>query len=285
MAQQELIRYPMGVNNDERRKFKEKVRGGMAEKITSRHNPIVKELQAVRDGKASGLILLEGPRLVAEAVKSSLDIDTVVCTSTMRERAAGSGAKRSVEVSDSVFRAVSDVDAPQGLLAVARRPSWRWPELLGGRPGLVLVLDGVQDPGNLATIIRTAEAAGAAGVVTSPDSARVFSPKALRSGAGASLRLPSLEHRPVSEILEELKKAGRGIFAAATAVPDGDSVPYTDVDWTKPIAVVLGQEGSGLSGGWEAERSIHIPMKPPVESLNVAAAAAVILYEAQRRCA
>jgi TrmH family RNA methyltransferase len=175
------------------------------------------------------------------------------------------------------------VRSPQGILAIARRPLWDWKNLFGRAPAPIVILDGIQDPGNVATIVRTAEAAGAAGIVTTPETASLFSPKALRGSAGSSLRLPILEHRDAEEIICALRVAGCGILAAdAQNGPEG-AVSYSHVDWTKPWAIVLGQEGSGLSAGWQAARRVFIPMKPVVESLNVAAAAAILLFEFHRQ--
>ena len=132
-------------------------------------------------------------------------------------------------------------------------------------------------------MVRTAEAAGAAGVITTPQSARLFSPKALRGAMGSSLRLPILEHQPISLIAEKLSAAGYRILT--TVSPSPDSLSYMDVDWQKAWAIVVGQEGNGLSAEWagKSQCAVHIPMEAAVESLNVAAAAAILLYEARRQ--
>jgi TrmH family RNA methyltransferase len=188
-------------------------------------------------------------------------------------------------VSEPVFALVSDVKSPQGILAIVKRPLWRWDAIVSRTPSPILVLDGVQDPGNLATIVRTAEAAGAAGLITTPGTTRLFSPKALRGAMGSTFRLPCLEHRTPEDIHRELLKASYSLLLASMPSKEKRSTPYTAIDWKRPIALVLGQEGSGSSPAWNAlaDSCLHIPMRTPVESLNVAAAAAILLYEFVRQ--
>jgi TrmH family RNA methyltransferase len=256
--------------------------------ITSRRNALVEELRSLREDRESSFLFLEGPRLVKEALQSGQKIDTLIWVSSEDNQevlsAASPGSRRAYQVSESVFKALSDVESPQGLLAIISRPKWEWKNLLSRAPLPIVILDGIQDPGNLATIIRTAEAAGASGVVTTPGTARLYSPKALRGAMGSTLRLPCLELQSISEIHRELNKASYQIYAASMKSTQKTSIAYTSIDWKKPVALLLGREGSGflpewnpLIGSW-----LHIPMRPPVESLNVAAAAAILLYEFAR---
>lgn len=260
------------------------------ELITSRQNPLVKELQTVRDDRQSALLFLEGPRLVEELVSSSLSIETLVWTTAAEADPVVSAlqpkAKRLCRVSQPVFELLSDVKSPQGVLAIVKRPQWTWDDILKNVPRPVLVLDGIQDPGNIATIIRTAEAAGAAGLVTTPGTARLFSPKALRGAMGSTLRVPVLEHVEVAAMTSSLKKAGYALIGTGMASNAAmASVSHLEFDLKKPCAIVLGHEGQGLAKDWSRHLTamIHIPMKPPVESLNVAAAAAILLYESARQ--
>ena len=172
------------------------------------------------------------------------------------------------------------------MLAILKKPVSSWPDLVKGSPRPLVVLDGVQDPGNLAAILRTSEASGASGIVTTPGTARLFSPKALRGAMGSSLRLPILEHQPLTDISKELKQAGYQLVGTASG--DGMALPcqnYAQFDWTPPLAIILGHEGQGLAKAWSAHlnAAVHIPMASPVDSLNVASAAAVLLYESHRR--
>ncbi len=190
---------------------------------------------------------------------------------------------RVVKVSDPVFRAISDVENPQGLLAIARQPLWSWEQILKNQPAPILVLDGLQVPGNAASIVRTAEAAGVAGVITTPGTAHLYSPKALRGAMGSTIRVPIIEHVSVDKIASTLKKAGYKI--AGTPLKDMKSAKrYDQIDWSGSWAIIVGKEGKGVSGVWDKLIDVcaAIPMKEPVQSLNVAAAAAILLYEVSR---
>lgn len=257
--------------------------------ITSRRHSLVRELADIRDDRDSPLMFLEGPHLVHEVLNSRIAIEILMWTSSAISdpvwELAQVKAKRRFQVSDSVFRAVSDVESPQGILAIARCPKWTWKDLVALSPAPLLVLDGIQDPGNVAAILRSAEASGAAGIVTTPGTAHLFSPKALRAAMGSTLRLPCLEHLPVQEIATILQKCSYTPVAAIMRETDKKSFLYTQLDWEKPWAILFGAEGKGLSESWDTlvEKFIHIPMQPPVESLNVAVAASVILYESRRQ--
>ncbi len=269
--------------------------------ITSRRHSLVKELAEIRDDRDSPLMFMEGPRLVQEVLDSGNPIEILVWTPAAENgdvfKPAHAKAKRKLPVSESVFKSISDVDNPQGILAIARCPKWSWEDLTGRAPAPIVILDGVQDPGNVATIVRTAEAAGASGIVTTPGTAHIFSPKALRGAMGSTLRLPCLEHLTVREITKELSKNSILLVAATlqekikTKSPSRSQrlselpMQYTQLNWKMASAILFGQEGKGISPEWDAHihQAIFVPMQPPVESLNVAAAAAVILYESFRR--
>ena len=257
--------------------------------ITSRQNPLVKQFQSVRDDRSSDFIFLEGRRLIQEALTSGFTIETLVVSQRFPDTdfldSSIDHIKQCFEVSPQVFEVLTDVDTPQGIIALVRRPAFQWEDLIKKSPAPCLILDGLQDPGNAASIVRTAEAAGAAGVVTTTGTARLFSPKALRGAMGSTLRLPVLEHRSLEEMTAELKKGGYSLLGTTVLKASPEALAYTAIDWRKPWAVVLGQEGQGLSSGWKShfEKVIHIPMGLPVESLNVAASAAVLLYEALRQ--
>jgi len=258
-------------------------------KIISRQNPLVKELRALRDDRSSSLLFLEGYHLVMEALRSGLKLEILVMEDRFPDsdglRQAKSHARKAYLVSSSVFRAVASVDTPSGILAVAEAPAASWETLTKKSPAPLVILDGIQDPGNAGAIVRTAEAAGAAGVITLEGTARLFSPKALRAAMGSSLRLPLMEHRRLAETAERCRSAGYRLVGACGADSAQATVRYDQADWKTPVALVLGAEGRGLDPAWEPylEQSVKIPMEPPVESLNVAVAAAVLLYESRRR--
>ena len=254
--------------------------------ITSRTNGLIEKLRELRDDPPGYLLFLEGPKLLEEALKSSLVIDQLIYVAETASRpdvqTALALAREKVQVTPYVLEGLSDVEAPQGVIAIVRKPASDWQQLLAKAPNPLMILDGIQNSGNAATIVRTAEAAGAAGVITTPGSARLFSPKALRGAMGSSLRLPVLEHQTVDVIVDKLAAAGYALLTAAS--PSAESIAYDAVDWTRACACVVGQEGRGLSAQWDGKKQtrIHIPMAPAVESLNVAAAAAILLYAARR---
>jgi RNA methyltransferase, TrmH family len=257
--------------------------------ITSRRHALVKELAAIRDDRDSPLMFLEGPRLVQEVLETGQDIEILLWTPVGEKESIFKDtvvrAKRKVQVSESVFRAISDVESPQGILAIARCPEWKWSDLVGRTPAPIVILAGLQDPGNVAAIVRSAEAAGAAGLVTTPGTAHLFSPKSLRGAMGSTLRLPCLEHIAIKDILTNLRAASYGIAASTLPNAGRATVAFTKMDWGKPWAILMGREGQGIAFAWEeyVKAFVHIPMKAPVESLNVAVAASIILYEVFRQ--
>jgi RNA methyltransferase, TrmH family len=255
--------------------------------ITRRSHPLIKEIRELRDKPQANLLFLEGPHLVEEALKANLEIRTLVLSKALKPQnsdvadRAQKAAKETVTVPDDVFESISDVDQPQGLLAIASAKAWSWTDITTRHPAPVLIVEGVQNPGNLASILRTAEAAGAAGLITTQGTARLNSPKALRAAMGSSLRFPCLEHLEANEINDKVSHAGYRLYATGV---NGTSTCW-ETNWTNACAVVLGQEGAGVSNQWTPfiHDTISIPMRGNVESLNVAAAAAVLLYEAFRQ--
>lgn len=244
--------------------------------IRSPQNPRISYIRSLRRAnvrRRTGHTYIEGPKLIAEAVDTGV-VESVLYVARATQpvmqlvalaQQAGATVRR---CTTDVFAAVSDTDTPQGALAVIRTPTPRPRE----GPALLLALDGVQDPGNVGAIFRCAAAAGATGVVCGSGTADPLGPKAMRAGAGAQLRVP---------ISGCLPSTGIRTYAAE---PTGIQC-YTEVDWTKPSALIVGSEGQGISVAMRdhAHSSVKIPLAPDVESLNVATAAAVILFEAARQ--
>lgn len=256
--------------------------------ITSRSHPLLKELRELRDHPNPDLLFLEGPHLIEEALQAAVPLKTLVVSKDFQSRTpllerAKSHAAATLTVDESIFKSISDLVEPQGILAVGEKRAWTWQDIFAKKPAPVVILDGLQNPGNVAAIVRTAEAAGAAGIITTTGTARLTTPKGLRGAMGSVLRVPAVEHQPVAEIAKQLSENNYTIYAASqsTEVPD----LYTAIDWTQPSAILLGQEGNGLSMDWEPHpcHGVKIPMCGPVESLNVGAAAAILLYEALRQ--
>jgi len=186
-----------------------------------------------------------------------------------------------IEVTGSVLNALSPVNSPTGVVAIARIPVASSVSVLAPPPALVMAAAGLQDPGNAGAIIRSAAAAGATGVVLDELSADPWGWKALRASMGSAFHLPVVRSRALASLIHDWRSSGVSIVATA---PRGGVTMY-DVDFTKPTALLLGGEGSGLPDDLAvaADTRVSIPMHGAIESLNAAVAAAVLLYEAQRQ--
>ena len=262
----------------------------MDELITSRKNPLALRARSVRDGRERESVFVEGLRLCEEALRAGVGFDFVLHTRSLEESARGSrllaslreARARVAAASDDVLESVSDTKTPQGVVAIARRPE-SGPEILERVTStpLVVVLHGANNPSNAGAALRVAEAAGATGLIITKGSVDLFSPKSLRGSMGSAFRLPVWAGAAFGEALRWC--AARGIPTVATDA--SARATHTELDWTTPRAVVLGPEAGGLSG--EEVRacgeSLRIPMREPVESLNLTTALAVVLYEAARQ--
>jgi TrmH family RNA methyltransferase len=253
--------------------------------ITSVRNPKiqwVRNLQAqARLRREEGLFVVEGVRLVEEALQAGWPSRLVLHSPALSERGqalvstfAANGAVVEA-VSEGVLAAASATETPQGLLAVVERRELALPAALD----FILVVDALRDPGNLGTIFRTAAAAGAQALVVAPGTVDPFAPKVVRAAMGAHFRLPlrSLDWQSIRDLL----KPGLRIYLADA----GRGQAYTVCDLTAPLALILGSEAAGVSGEAQAlaDEHLHIPMAAEVESLNAAAAAAVLLFEVARQ--
>lgn len=236
-----------------------------------------------------GRFLIEGVRNVEEALATGWAVEEVLCTreayAQARVRAVVAAAEaRGIpvwEVGRSMLEEITTTVTPQGVAALAKQPTWSWEDVLRteGVP-LVVVVDGVQDPGNLGTILRTAAAAGASGVILLPGTVDPFNPKAVRASAGGIFRIPVVRAVDLEAVVE-LAAAGVRLLVADVAA----GADLYGVDLTGPVAVVVGGEARGPGEGVRALRhtAVRVPMPGGVESLNVGVACAVILYEAVRQ--
>jgi TrmH family RNA methyltransferase len=262
--------------------------------ITSRDNPHLKQARAVRKGKIPGQMFIEGLRLCEETVRSGTGITQVLYTSDFALEPRGKSLlaelkKRDIHpliIPEKLLASITDTKSPQGIVILAEKPqsdgrflAERAAEKSGGL-SLVVVLHEINNPANLGAILRTAEAAGAAGVIITSNSADPFSPKALRGAMGASLRLPVWYG---VEFFEAIEWAKSNRMTAACADIKG-SLSYTEINWKEPHVLVIGSEARGLKPEEIAlcDESFKIPMAEPVESLNAAVAAGIILFEARR---
>ena len=251
------------------------------ERITSRQNPLAVRLRKLGSDKKArrreGVFLCEGTKLVEEALAWQAGVETLVTAEGTPPPEHLPGDVRLVEVPADLLKAVSTVDTPQGMLAVCRAHDLTPPRTL--EPGLYLALDGVQDPGNVGTVWRTADAFGAQGIFLLPGCAEPFSPKTVRATMGACFRLPVWETG-----LEELTGllSGAGLPLYATALRE-DTADLRSVRLDR-AAVVIGSEGRGVSRAVldACALTLKIPMRDRCESLNAAVAASVVLWEGWR---
>src|SRR6202171_1593223 len=275
--------------------------------LTSRDNRWLKEFRvALRGGlpTQNGFVGVEGVRLVEEALRSGCHIQAVLFSESgdrHHERLSSiidrpEMAFPVLRTTDRLFEGLADTEHPQGVAALVQPRPASFDDLLrvttGACAPLLVVLAGVQDPGNVGTILRTASAFGATGAITSASgqsrTANPYSPKALRASAGAALHLPILLGMSLPVLLAQLKMAGFRTLASSVHEPAQGEQPLLEpweVDWCLPAALLVGNEGAGLPVEVErtADARIRIPMASGIESLNAAAAAAVLFYEASRQ--
>ena len=254
--------------------------------ITSRQHPIVKEFRDLARGGGPAM-LLDGWHLLAEAVAAAVTVDTVAlcgpptaAEQVTLDRAQRAGA-RVIEVSGSVLNALSPVKSPTGVVARALRPEIETRVLLKPSPALVLSAIGVQDPGNVGAIVRAAAAAGCTGIMVDDASADPWGWKALRASMGSVFHVPVIRNPDVMPSIDACRAGGLQIVAA---VPRNGTSMH-ELDFRGPMALLLGAEGTGLPQPVlkAANVRVSIPMSASVESLNVAVAAALLLYEARRQ--
>jgi TrmH family RNA methyltransferase len=255
--------------------------------IRSRQNDVVRHYRAVADGNEPDLLLLDGAHLIGDAVAAGVKMRHVIVTadaaaSAEIEPLLDRLARGRVEIavaSPMVMGAVSPVRSASPIVAIAERPPSA--RLFHGRSPLVVIACDVQDPGNLGAIARVTEAAGASGLMAAGRSADPFGWKALRGSMGSALRLPIAVEHHANEAVDDARRHGCRIVATVARAGRG----LFDVDLKGAVAILIGSEGAGLSETLvnAADDRLTIPMRPPVESLNAAVTAALVVYEAHRQ--
>lgn len=259
--------------------------------ITSRDNTLLRLARAVRDGKNTDYLFVEGLRLCEEALRSALEIEAVIVSEELlrKERAAEAigelerVARRSASVSEKLLESISYTKTPQGIVVLARRPEsseTRLTQNIAKSP-LLIVMHQINNPVNVGAILRTAEAAGVSGVIATRNTSDPFSPKSLRGAMGSAFRLPIWLGPDYDEVIRWCRERDvETICADAEA-----TVSYTDLDWTRACALIMGPESTGLTDAeaQSATRIVSIPMHGAVESLNVSVAAGILLFEAARQ--
>lgn len=235
--------------------------------------------------RKEGVFVAEGLRMVAETPDSLLE-EVYVSERFLAEHGSDETygklqSRMPIEVSDAVMTHMSDTVTPQGILALVRKPSYRWPDLLDADRTQLLILDHVQDPGNLGTMFRTAEGAGVTGIIMSEDTVDLFSPKVIRSTMGSLYRVPWLVAEDLVSCLRRLKEEGVCLYAAHLRA-DCD---YDRANYRGACGFLIGNEGKGLgeASAALADVRIRIPMGGQLESLNAAMAAGILMYEAARQ--
>lgn len=253
--------------------------------ITSMSNPQLKHIRQLaakaKLRREEGLFLAEGPRMVEETPADRLE--SVYCSESF---AASERNRQLMEmlqpqiVADPVFRELSETITPQGILALVKSRTYELEDLTReGKP--LVILETLQDPGNLGTIFRTGEGAGIGGILMNHTTVDPYNPKVVRSTMGSLYRVPHVISRSWDEDLMRLKAAGYRLFAAHLS---GEK-SYTEADYRGPSAFLIGNEGNGLTEETAAlaDELIRIPMEGAVESLNAAIAATLLIYEAHRQ--
>jgi RNA methyltransferase, TrmH family len=260
-----------------------------AETIRSRTNPLVRRFRGLKEKSDGELCLLEGPKLLREALSAGLQI-VEIAAAPRWERAPSSQALLAEletrglfvrSLADEILDSLSETETSQGLLALARRPVFAESAMASRDKALVVVAIGIQNPGNVGGLFRSAEAAGATGAYLTEGTADPLSWKALRGSMGSAFRLPHVRGGDAAVTLKLLRKQGLQIVATVAL----GGTPYTRARFEGPTALVFGGEGPGLPAELllHADVRVTIPLRPPVESLNVGVAAGILLFEAARQ--
>ena len=263
--------------------------------ITSTNNSRVKQIaEYSKKSKArrkDGIFLLEGIRMLREVPLDSLR--EVYATSHFMEnlspddravigRIKSDDGVSFEEVSDEVMRKMADTQTPQGVLAIVKEKRWEMADLLGDGQPLLLILENIQDPGNLGNMFRTGEGAGVTGIIMSSDMADVYNPKVVRSTMGAILRVPFIYVDSIPETVKELREK-HGVTSYAAHLKGTKN--YDEISYKGASAFLIGNEGNGLTkeAADAASEYVLIPMLGKVESMNAATSAAILTFEAARQ--
>lgn len=253
----------------------------MFQSLSRSEEKLLRGLHRRKERAATGLFLAEGVRVVEDLLDSGVDLRLAVVSPNLEESERGRRllerlAERTAvrRLGDRELTALAGTQTPQGVLVATRTPSHELGDLELRRAAVILILDGVQDPGNFGTLVRTADAFGAAGVVVLPGTVDPWNAKSVRAAAGAAFRVPIVETR-FDDLLAWLRGEGFTIYGA-----DADGEDLTEAELAPRAALIVGNEGAGLSS--EARESIDaalaVPIEPHAESLNVAVAGGILLF-------
>ncbi len=246
--------------------------------ITSKDNDKIREIKKLKQKKyRKNKYIVEGTKMVEEAINENVDIELIVVRSGFYVEFDFS-KYNSIEVTEKIFNELTDVVSPQGILAIINKKIDK--DIIDTTDEYIIALDGIQDPGNLGTIIRTADAAGLKQIIISKDTVDAYSPKVVRSTMGAIYRVSIIEVDSLSDTLNKLKNKG---FQVVTTQLDTDKSIY-DIDYSKKV-VVIGNEANGVSEDVKgiADINVKIPMIGRTESLNASVATSIMIYEYVRQ--
>jgi RNA methyltransferase, TrmH family len=256
--------------------------------VQSQQNARLKELRRALGSpprKADGVAGVEGPHLVEEALRAGLRIQSAFAEENTLHHLEKMPLPPDIEVlvmPPGVLARNLTTETPQAVAALVEIPGWTWENVLISQKAapLLVVLAGLQDPGNVGTILRSAEAFGASGVVALPGTVDPWNQKVMRASAGSVFRLPLIQ-TGIDECFDRLRQAGVSVLTTVA----GAATPAHEVDFSRPTAFLIGNEGNGVPFeiGNRADGAVTIPCPGPVESLNASVAAAVLLYEASRQ--
>jgi len=255
------------------------------ETIASSANPLIKDVRRAlaRGGLTSqGWCVAETIHLLEEALRSRCAVKQVLAAESARDRLPALGGIRLAILPDELLQKVSGTETSQGVIALVEPPEWRMTQLFDGR-ALVVVLDGLQDPGNAGAIVRAAEAFGATGAIFLKGTASPFNPKTLRASAGSLFRVPFLHGMDLEIARAAIEEHRVKLYAAVPSRSGASVCAVADADLNEACALIVGNEGRGVSREWLGVAvGVSIPTVA-VESLNAAMAAGILLYEARRQ--
>ena len=248
-----------------------------------KHNPRLSDIRkAIDRGEltSDGLLPIEGPKLVDEALTSGVEVVSLFLRGSL-ELARGLRGIPTYALDPSVFKGIQSTGHSQGVIALVRPKEWKFTDILARSPSPIAVLAGLQDPGNVGTILRVAESFGAAGCVGVTGTTSIHNAKVVRASAGSIFRVPHVWGAEWEQVLNVMKASGIRLIGTSPHAAQ----TIASWDWNQPSAVLIGNEGAGLTVEQEAActRVLRIPQEATVESLNSAIAASVILYESYRR--
>lgn len=261
--------------------------------ITSKQNKLIKMIKSLhqkkfRDGESKYFV--EGIKIISEAIKQNIYLeDVIVCPEILNKVTGGKEINRKLVesgvrisyVPENIFNEICSTDTPQGLLAVISKRYNDLSSTFYKQEGFYIILDGIQDPGNLGTIIRTADAACADGVILSEGCADVYGPKTLRATMGSIFRVKIFENKNLPEVLTEMKNVGLKVIVSSLEADKN----YFEQDFDGGVALVIGNEAHGITPEVKSKADclIKIPMKQEMDSLNASVAAGILIYERYRK--